>query len=132
MSNFNGAKKVLVVEDDVAIADLLATVIESEGYHTVPAYDGEAAVRLARHECPDLITLDLALPKKDGRDVLRALQTDEITSCIPVIVVSAYTNRLQPEDRRHVVFVVNKPFDIDDLLSKLRAAMQDSKGSKRD
>lgn len=131
VSGVRGGKKVLVVEDDAAISDLLATVIESEGYQTVPAFDGEAALALARSQCPDLITLDLALPKKDGHDVLRALETDEHTKCIPVIVVSAYTNRLLPEDFHHVAYVVNKPFDIEDLLSKVRTAIHSASAGKR-
>ena len=86
-------KKVLVVEDDPAISDLLATVIGSEGLDTVPAFDGESALDLAQAEAPDLITLDLALPKKDGHEVLHALEANQRTRSIPVIVISAYTSR---------------------------------------
>ncbi|MHB1133027.1 MAG: response regulator [Chloroflexota bacterium] len=116
-------KKVLVVEDDPAISDLLATVIESEGFDAVPAFDGEAALDLAQTEAPDLITLDLALPKKSGHEVLHALEANKKTSRIPVIVVSAYTSRLEQEDYQHVIFVVNKPFDVDDLVAKVRLAI---------
>ncbi len=116
-------KKVLVVEDDAAISGLLTAVMELEGLEALPAYDGEMAVRLAHSLHPDLITLDLALPKKDGHEVLRALEAEEDTRTIPIIVVSAYTNRLTPDDTRHVAFVVGKPFDVDDLVGKVKRVL---------
>jgi CheY-like chemotaxis protein len=107
-------KAILVVEDEPEIQDILSTVFGEEGYLTRRANDGEAAVRLARAEPPALITLDLMLPKKSGHEVLRELASDPITSAIPVVVVSAYTNELARTPQ--VRAVVPKPFDLGHLL----------------
>lgn len=119
-----GHKKVMIVEDDLAIAGLLETVVESEGYEVVPVHDGETAVAKARSERPDLITLDLALPRKDGVAVLRDLVAADDTRDIPVIVVSAFTNDLTRDDRRRVAYVVTKPFDLEDLVGKINRVLQ--------
>ncbi|MHB1416450.1 MAG: response regulator [Chloroflexota bacterium] len=126
-------RRVLVVEDDPDIADLLAVVMEAEGLRALPAYDGEAAVEIAQEEQPDLITLDLALPKKDGRQVLHDLVADECTRDIPVIVVSAYSGKLRKEDLGHVACIVAKPFEVDDLLRKVREVLDghDGDGKRR-
>ena len=117
------SKTVLVVEDDRTISDLIVTLIETEGYETLPAFDGETAVSLAREQKPDLITLDLALPKKDGRAVLQALAADDCTRGIPVGVVSAYTSRLSREDMLRTVFVIGKPVDVDDFVTKINRVL---------
>lgn len=124
LSHMSVQKKVMIVEDDLAIAGLLETVVEAEGYEALPVYDGESAVDKARREHPDLITLDLALPRKDGKAVLRDLVSTDDTRDIPVIVVSAYTNNLSREDKRQVAFVVTKPFDVDDLVGKINRLLQ--------
>lgn len=125
-----GQKRVMIVEDDLAIAGLLEIVVEAEGYQALPVYDGETAVKTARREHPDLITLDLALPRKDGRAVLEDLVAAEDTRDIPVIVVSAYTNHLSRDDKRRVAYVVTKPFDVDDLAGKIKRVLQDHRGGR--
>jgi DNA-binding response OmpR family regulator len=125
-----GQKRVMIVEDDLAIAGLLEIVVESEGYQALPVYDGETAVVKAHSEHPDLITLDLALPRKDGRAVLHDLITAEDTRDIPVIVVSAYANNLSRDDQRRVAYVVTKPFDVDDLLGKIKRVLKDKRGGR--
>lgn len=117
------SKKVLVVEDDTTISDLIITLIEAEGYDTLPAFDGESAVLLAKEQRPDLITLDLALPKKDGREVLSDLAADDATRGIPIVVVSAYTSRLTREDTQRAAFVIGKPFDVDDFVTKINRVL---------
>ncbi|MHB1005585.1 MAG: response regulator [Chloroflexota bacterium] len=123
-------KKILIVEDDVAISGLLETVVEAEGYQAVPAYDGETAIHMAHREHPDLITLDLALPCKDGPTVLRDLVAGLDTRDIPVIVVSAYTNYLSRDDLKQVAYVVGKPFDVEDLVGKMRHVLDTRQSSR--
>jgi len=84
---------VLVVEDDVHIATVLRTYLESDGYRVEVAEDGQTAIHLAHALRPFAITLDISLPKMDGWSVLNALKRDQATSSIPVVVVSIVDNR---------------------------------------
>jgi twitching motility two-component system response regulator PilH len=111
---FGLGRAVLVVEDEPDLLEILGAVFAAEGYHTLLAADGEAAIHLARTERPALITLDLMLPKKSGHEVLAELAADPATRSIPVVVVSAYTGVLAPTAQ--VRAVVLKPFDVDRLL----------------
>jgi len=82
------ALKILIVEDDNFLSQMYATKLKLEGFEVVAAFDGEKALRLAKKELPDLILLDLLLPKKSGFDVLAELKKDSTVDKIPVIVLS--------------------------------------------
>src|SRR3989338_3419367 len=84
-----------MVEDEKALQQILGELFVSEGFEVAQAYDGEAGLNMARKENPNLILLDLRLPKKDGFEVLRELKADEKTNDIPVIV---FTNLETAED----------------------------------
>ena len=84
---------ILVVEDDMHIATVLRTYLESDGYRVQVATDGHEAIQAARTLLPFAITLDISLPKLDGWSVLNALKRDPATSGIPVIVISIVDNR---------------------------------------
>lgn len=81
---------VLVVDDEVDIATYLASVLEDAGLNVVIAHDGEQALELIRKNPPDLISLDLVMPKKDGIRVLMDLRKNKEWSKIPVIIVTAH------------------------------------------
>jgi CheY-like chemotaxis protein len=80
--------KILVVDDDRNIVDLVRLYLERDGYQVLVAYDGLKALKLARQRRPDLIVLDLLLPEVDGLDVCRILQTE---SKVPIIMLTAKT-----------------------------------------
>jgi two-component system phosphate regulon response regulator PhoB len=82
-------EKVLVIEDEPDIQDLINYNLAREGYRVLTAKDGESGMRLARQESPDLILLDLMLPSIDGIEVCRRLQSDPATRGIAVIIVTA-------------------------------------------
>jgi two-component system phosphate regulon response regulator PhoB len=84
-----GGKRVLVVEDERDIAELLRYNLAKNGYHVMAAFDGEEALRVARQTPPDLVLLDLMLPGMDGLDVCRALKGDPQTAGIPIVMVTA-------------------------------------------
>ena len=113
----------LVVEDDPAICDLLVAVVKDAGCDAIHAEDGHSALRLARVVHPHLITLDLGLPDLDGRAVLRALKDDPVTADISVIVISAYADQLDPQDRRAAFATLRKPFDIDHVARLIERAL---------
>jgi len=84
----NNPLKILIVEDDGFLSQMYSAKLKIEGFEVVSAFDGEKALRTAKKEAPNLILLDLLLPKKSGFDVLAALKRDSETSGIPVIVLS--------------------------------------------
>ncbi len=118
----NEAKKILVVEDDLVTQRILAARLEINGYKVITASDGEEGLKKARNEKPDLVMLDLMLPKMTGYEVCRMLKFDDKYKKIPIIVLSA----LDRQDEREkavkagadAVFV--KPFDLELLLVKIR------------
>jgi CheY-like chemotaxis protein len=83
--------RVLLVEDDISVAEMYKLKLELDGYKVAVASDGEAALDMARAGPPDLIFLDIRLPKLDGFGVLEALRADERTSQIPVVILSNYS-----------------------------------------
>ncbi|HOI42594.1 MAG TPA: response regulator [Elusimicrobiales bacterium] len=88
-----GEKTVLIVDDDDSIRDLLEFIVRKEGFKVEKAADGEEALEKARALLPDLMLLDLMLPRFGGFEILRELQTDE-TSKIPIVIITGrYTDR---------------------------------------
>ena len=81
------SKRVLIVEDETSIVDILTFNLTKEGYETLEAYDGATGLQLAREQDPDLILLDLMLPRMNGFDVCRSLR--EGGSATPVIMLTA-------------------------------------------
>lgn len=114
-------RTVLVVEDDPDVQAVIVGALQDAGYRVLAARSGVEALRMARSEQPDAITLDLLLPVMTGEEVLRRLEQDEIGRQIPIVVVSAYTRRLAPSHR--IVRVLPKPFDIAELLDDVSAAI---------
>ncbi len=116
-------KKILVVDDDHKIVDLAKMYLEKDGYRVVVAYDGRAALELARREHPALIVLDLLLPEMDGRDVCRTLRTE---SNVPIIMLTA-----RAEDTDKLVGLelgaddyITKPCNFRELVARVRAVLR--------
>jgi two-component system, OmpR family, alkaline phosphatase synthesis response regulator PhoP len=82
-------KKVLVVDDEVHIVELVRVCLEDTDYEIIEAYDGQEALDKARRENPDLILLDVMLPKMDGYQVCRYLKSSDDTRNIPVVMLTA-------------------------------------------
>lgn len=87
--------KVLIVDDDAFLSGIYATKLELDGFEVATARDGEEGLKAAMREKPDLILLDVLMPKLDGFEVLKRLKADEETKKIPVIML---TNLGQKED----------------------------------
>ncbi len=81
--------RILIAEDDPAVLQLYARYAEKRGHQVLLAHDGAEALVIAAAELPDLLMLDVAMPKLDGRDVLRQLKANDRTRSIPVLVVTA-------------------------------------------
>jgi two-component system response regulator VicR len=116
-------RKILIVDDEQSIIDLLTYNLERNGYQVVIARDGRQALRLAQSTQPDLIILDLMLPLLDGLDVCRALRRD---SAVPIIMLTA-----REEEVDRVVGLelgaddyVTKPFSVRELVARVKAVLR--------
>lgn len=85
--------QVLFVEDDPSVAQMYKLKLELDGYHVHVAPDGEVALQMAKETVPDIIFLDIRLPKLDGLAVLEALRADAKTRHVPVVILSNYSER---------------------------------------
>lgn len=118
-------KKVLVVDDDVKIVELVKLYLNRDGYNVVNAYDGKEALRLARESHPDLIVLDIMLPGMDGLEICRLLRNE---SSVPIILLTAKTTE---QDRIVGLDLgaddyVTKPFSPKELAARVRAVLRRS------
>ncbi|MDP9224800.1 MAG: response regulator [Actinomycetota bacterium] len=112
---------VLIAEDDASVRMTLAFVLEDEGFQILVAPDGEAALRIASTELPDVILLDRIMPKMDGKQVFLALRRGERTRDIPVLVLSGM-ERDWDGDWEGAEFV-GKPFAPEDLIARIRRVL---------
>lgn len=123
-------KKILVVDDEQDIAGAIAIRLKSSGYEVITASDGMEGLQKARIENPDLILLDVMLPKLDGYKVCRMLKFDERYKRIPIIMV---TGKFSDEDKRKGLEVgadhyILKPFDHKELLSAMDSILAKREG----
>jgi DNA-binding response OmpR family regulator len=110
-------QRILAVDDEESVVRLLQIRLGALGYEVTPAHDGEAALRSIAEAVPDLVLLDVMMPKMDGFEVLRRLKADPDTARIPVIMLTA---RGQFEDLAHgygegAHWYFHKPFDMGEL-----------------
>jgi len=113
-------KVVLIAEDYPDISQLVSDLLRDEGYYIVAVSRGGEVIPAVRQYHPSVVLLDLALPDIPGNEVLERLSTSPETNLIPVIIISAYSERLRRVPQ--VVAVVNKPFEIDTLLNAVAQA----------
>ncbi len=117
---------VLIVEDEADIRDLLTFNLTREGFDTVEAEDGLKGLELARSRKPDIILLDVMLPKKDGFQVCRDLERDDSTRHIPIIMLTARgeeVDRIVGLELGADDYVV-KPFSVRELILRMRAILR--------
>lgn len=119
---------VLIAEDDPEINELMALTLRMEGYEVIQARDGEQALQCVARQAPDLVLLDVMMPRISGYEVARNLQDRPETSYIPIIFVTA---KHETEDLVHglamAVDYVSKPFAMPELLARVRTALRMSK-----
>ena len=113
-------KKILVVDDDLAIVEALRITLEMEGYVVDTTTKGEEAFYRADELLPDLILLDVLLNGIDGRDIARKLKKNSRTKEVPIIMLSAHLAIKDHVKDAGAEDFIAKPFDIEDLLGKIR------------
>jgi DNA-binding response OmpR family regulator len=126
-------EKILIVEDEKDIVKMLEYNLKKEGFSTVAARDGEAALTAARKERPDLILLDIMLPGIDGLEVCKALRGDPKTAAIPIIMLTA---KSQESDKIVGLELgaddyVTKPFSPRELIARIKAVIRRGKDASK-
>ena len=122
-------KKIVVAEDDDAIAHLVAAALGDAGFLCLRAHDGDEAIRLARREAPDLLILDVMMPHTDGLEVAKRLKADVIASRIPILMLtslSAVDDRVKGLEAGADDYLA-KPFDLRELNARVRALIRSAK-----
>lgn len=118
-------KKILVVDDEPDIVKLAKIKLVSEGFDVVVAYNGEEALEKVSSENPDLIILDVMMPKMDGWEVARRLKSSDATKAIPIMMLTARGLGEEPEERlAEVDEYFAKPFSPRELARVVRGLLE--------
>ena len=121
-------KKILFIEDESALQKTFGDILKQEGYEMTSALDGETGLKLAQTEEPDLILLDLVLPKMHGFEVLRVLKGDEKTKDIPIIVLTNLEGMGDLEkalDLGATTYLVKATYSLEEVIQKIKKALGD-------
>jgi two-component system alkaline phosphatase synthesis response regulator PhoP len=118
-------KRVLVADDDSGILETIRTALVGRGYDVVVAHDGSEALMRAERDAPDLIVLDMVMPRRSGLSVIDRLHSNKSRKATPIIVVSGQNDERQTTfmNERGVVDYLQKPFEIEQLLQRIDAML---------
>lgn len=123
----NTKKKVLVVEDERTLRNILQDKLKSEGFSVLAAKDGLEGLKIALKDHPDLILLDIIMPKMDGIDLLKKLRTDRWGKTVPVLLL---TNDINPEHMSETLkvnandYLVKSDWELDDVIKKIKETLR--------
>jgi len=120
-------KKILFIEDESALQRAVSSVFTDQGYKVLSAMDGETGILLAHKELPDLILLDLILPKKDGFAVLTELKQDNATMHIPVIVLTNLEGNADVERTLELgatTYLVKTNYKLEEIVEKVKSILE--------
>ncbi len=119
-------QRILVVDDDPSIVKVVRGYLEQSGYQVLSAADGETALHMLRRERPDLLVLDLMLPKRDGREITRLVRADATLAALPIIMLTA-----RVEDTDKIVGLelgaddyITKPFNAHEVVARVNALLR--------
>lgn len=142
------SKKILIVDDELDMITFISEILEDSGYTSISAKDGEEGLNLLRKEKPDLVLLDLMMPKKSGITMFQELRNDPGLSHIPVVIVTGISDVTGVDFRNHMYkqplrdekkFIettgltkytipdgyLEKPFDPDGLIKAVKEALKE-------
>jgi two-component system alkaline phosphatase synthesis response regulator PhoP len=119
-------RKILVVDDEPSIVRPLMFILRKEGYEVITASNGEEGLSIARTERPDLIFLDVMMPKKTGYEVCQELKKDPDLKHIYVIILTARGGEMNEEEKKHVGAneYMSKPFSPIRVVDRVNAILQ--------
>jgi len=120
-------KTILFIEDESALQKTFGDIFKSEGYKIISALDGETGLKLAKSEKPDLILLDLILPKLHGFELLKILKADEETKSIPVIVLTNLEGMGDIEKALELgasTYLVKANYSLEEVVEKIKTVLE--------
>src|SRR3954464_15394724 len=122
LPHVSGAGRVLVVDDDDVIRQLITVNLELEGFEVIAAVDGQDALDKVKDARPDVVTLDVMMPRVDGWEAAARLREDPETAHVKVVLLSARAQEadIQRGERIGVDAYLTKPFDPDELIDTVR------------
>jgi DNA-binding response OmpR family regulator len=120
------SKKILVVDDEASVVKLVRFLLEKNGFEVYVAYDGKEAVDMAKEILPDLILMDVMMPKMDGNEATRILKKVDLTRTIPIIILSALGQESEVANglESGAVDYLVKPFNPKDLVSRVTKMLE--------
>lgn len=121
-------KTILFIEDESDLQKTFGDILKQEGYKMVSALDGEAGLKLAKAQKPDLILLDIILPKVHGFEVLKKLKEDSETKDIPIIVLTNLESRSDAEKALELgatTYLVKTSYTLEEVISKIKKALEE-------
>jgi DNA-binding response OmpR family regulator len=119
-------KKILFVEDETALQKAFGTILKEKGYEVISAFDGETGLKVAKEARPDLILLDLILPKIHGFEVLKKLKEEKETQGIPVIVLTNLEDMENVDKALELgatTYLVKAQYSLEEVLEKIKKAL---------
>ena len=119
-------KKILVIEDEPALHRALKEYLSKENFEIFSAFDGEKGLEIAKKEIPDLVLLDIILPKKDGYAVLDELRNDEKTKNIPIIILTNLESNddIQKAFEKGVTtYLIKSNYKLEDVMVKIKEVL---------
>jgi len=120
-------KRILFIEDEAALQKTFGDILKSEGFEVISALNGETGLNLAKKENPDLILLDLILPKIHGLDVLKEIKQNENTKNIPVIVLTNIESIEKIDEALELgatTYLVKSDYSLEDVIAKIKKALE--------
>jgi len=121
------AKKILVVEDEPALQKSLLEYLKRENFETLGASNGEDGIVLAKKERPDLILLDIVLPRKNGYEVIKELKSDDNTSRIPIVLLTnlgSYADVEKALNLGATTYLVKADYKLEEIIAKIKEILK--------
>jgi DNA-binding response OmpR family regulator len=122
--------KILIIEDDPVFQQTLGEFLRSEGLETAGAVDGEEGIKKAREESPDLILLDIILPKKNGYEVIAELKKEETTKAVPIVLLTNLGGMRDVEKALEMgatTYLVKSDYKLEDVVKKIKEILKTPK-----
>jgi DNA-binding response OmpR family regulator len=120
-------KKILIIEDDNVLQKALQEFLTSEGFETISALDGEEGVKKTKESKPDLVLLDIILPKKDGYEVLKEIKSDPETKAIPAILLTNLGSLNDVEKALELgatTYLIKADYKLEEVVGKIKEVLK--------